>query len=85
MPIQSIENAKHLKKYGAKLGRQGIAERIIEIAKEIVDGKGAYITTIRNAGKIRALAIACGADGYWEEKQFLGYLDMVYEAKEKAV
>lgn len=81
MAIQNIEDSKILKAYCKKLGREGIALRIIEIAKEIVKEEGAYVSTIINAGKIRALAIACRVDCYWDEKQQRGFREMVYEAQ----
>lgn len=82
MAIQSIEDSKILRAYCRKLGRKGIAERIIEIAKDIVKGDDAYVSTIKNAGKIRALAMACREDSYWDEKQGMGFRDMVYEAQD---
>jgi len=81
MPIRSIEDAKILRAYCKKLGREGVAKRIIEIAGEIMKQEGAYQSTLKNAGKIRALCTGCGWDHYWGEKQELGRQDMVWEAK----
>lgn len=81
MSLHHLEDAKKLRAYCAQLGRRGVAERIIEIAKNIVEGKGAYITTLKNAGRIRALCIGAKWDHYWDEKQFLGYIDMINEAE----
>lgn len=81
MSIQSIEDSKILRKYCQKLGREGVAKRIIELAAEIVKGEGAYQSTIRNAGKIRALAMGCNWDDYWGEKSGIGFQEMVSEAK----
>lgn len=81
MAIKSIEDSKILRRYCEKLGRKGVAERIIEIAHEIVKGEGAYQSTLRNAGKIRALAMGANIDSYWGEKQAMGVSDMVWEAK----
>jgi len=83
MSIRDLENSKVLRKYGAQLGRKGIAERIIELAKEIEVGDGAYQSTLRNAGKIRALCVAAKYDTYWDEKQGIGYHDMIEEARYK--
>lgn len=80
MSIRSIENAKILRAYCAKLGRKGVAERIIELATEIVKQEGAYQSTLRNAGAIRALCVCSKFDCYWEEKQDHGFNDMVEEA-----
>lgn len=64
-----------------KLGREGIALRIIEIAEEIVKQDGAYQSTIINAGKIHALALGCREDCYWGEKAEHGFYRMVEEAE----
>ena len=81
MAIRSIENSKILRKYCAKLGREGVAKRIIEIAEEIVKQEGAYQSTLINAGKIRALAMGANEDPYWGEKQEHGFYRMVEEAE----
>jgi len=80
MAIKSIEDGKTMQKYCESLGRKGVAEKIIKIAKEIVEQKGAYQTTLINAGKIRMLAIGCKFDLYWDEKQGIGGQKMVSEA-----
>lgn len=85
MPIPSIEDAKILRAYCEKLGREGVAKRIIEIAQEIVGGEGAYISTLRNAGKIRALCVGAKMDCYWDEKQSMGFYDMLCEAKDNTL
>lgn len=81
MAIQNIENGKIMRAYCKKLGREGVAKRIIEIAEEIVKQEGAYQSTLRNAGKIRMLTIGCKWDCYWDEKQYLGQQDMLEEAE----
>lgn len=81
MSIQAIQDAKILRQYCKKLGREGVAKRIVEIAKEIVANEGANVITLRNAGKIRAICTGCGYDIYWDEKQELGRQDMVWEAE----
>lgn len=81
MSISSIENAKELREYCKKLGREGVALRIIEIATEIVKQEGAYQSTLRNAGKIRALCVGAKWDSYWDEKQDHGVADMLDEAQ----
>jgi len=80
MAIQSIEDSKKLREYCKKLGREGVAKRIIEIAEDIVKKEGAYQSTLKNAGMIRALAMGACEDCYWGEKQWLGFRDMVAEA-----
>jgi len=81
MSIRQIEEAKVLRKYCEKLGRQGIAERIIQIAEKIVARDGAYIETMKLAGQIRALCVGSKCDCYWDEKQFIGFSDMYWEAE----
>lgn len=85
MSIRSIEDSKILQKYCKKLGREGVALRIKEIATEIVKGDGEYQSTLMNAGKIRALAMGSIVDSYWGEKQSTGYHDMLEEAQDKTV
>lgn len=80
MAIQQIEDAKILKKYCAKLEREGVAKRIIEIAKIIVSEEGAYQETMKCAGMIKALCVGCKFDTYWDEKQFIGFHKMLDEA-----
>ncbi len=81
MSIRNIEDAKIMKEYCAKIGREGVAERIIAIAVEIVKQEGAYQSTLRNAGKIRMLTTGCSFDLYWDEKQRIGRQDMLGEAR----
>lgn len=81
MAIQSIQNAKKLKEYCKKLGREGVAKRIIEIAQEIVKEEGAYVSTLVNAGRIRALCLGGSVDSYWDEKQEDGFYKMLHEAE----
>lgn len=77
--IRSIENGKIMREYCRLLGREGVAKRIIELAEEIVKQEGAYQNTLKNAGKIRALAMGANVDSYWGEKQLIGFYDMIYD------
>lgn len=72
MSIRSIEESKIIKKYGCVLGREKIALRIIELCKEVAKEEN-YKNSIKAAGKIRVLAMACKFDDYWEEKMLDGY------------
>lgn len=69
-----------LKKYGKSLGREGLAKEIIKICKEVSEENN-YKNSIIAAGKIQALAIACGYEGYWKEKRDAGY----YSELDKAI
>lgn len=53
-------------------GRQALAERVLEIAREIID-TNSYKRAIVGAGQIQALADLCESDSYWDEKRFKGY------------
>lgn len=74
MGIPAIENAKLLKKYGEILDREGIAKRIIEICKKVAEEEN-YKEAVKASGRIKALAMACKFDHYWEEKMNTGYWD----------
>lgn len=53
-------------------GRAGVSERVLEIAKQIVDTKS-YKRAIIGAGQIRALAEISEVENYWDEKMSYGY------------
>ena len=53
-------------------GREGIAKRILEIAKEIVE-VNSYKRAVCGAGQMRLLAELCEADNYWDEKASYGH------------
>lgn len=59
-------------RFEAMGGRQGIAERILEIAKEIVE-VGSYKRAVVGAGQMQHLAELCEADSYWDEKASYGH------------
>jgi hypothetical protein len=80
MAIKSIEDSKTLKKYGELLGREKIALRIIELCKEVASQEN-YKEAIKAAGKLRALAMACKFDCYWEEKMSYGYFEEIQRAE----
>lgn len=82
MSIQSIEDGKVMREYCKKLGREGVALRIKELAAEIMKGEGEYQSTLKYAGMIRALAMGCKWDTYWDEKQHIGFYNMIGEAKQ---
>jgi hypothetical protein len=81
MAIQAFEDAKIMREYCRKLGRRGVAERIIELAQKIVSKEGAYQETLKCAGEIRMLTTGCKWDCYWDEKQMLGQQRMLEEAE----
>jgi hypothetical protein len=76
----NLESHRFLKKYGKAAGRERIALRIIEICKAIAASEN-YKDAINAAGHIYALAIACKADSYWEEKMTIGFNDEKYRLR----
>lgn len=77
MSIENIRIGKLLKKAGEKMGRAGLAERAIAIAKEMVED-GSYKRAIEGAGQLKALSQACGFDSYWSEKRDIGFYREVH-------
>jgi hypothetical protein len=80
MAIQSIEDSKTLKKYGELLGREKIALRIIELCKDVSRQEN-YKDAVKASGKLRALAMACKFDCYWDEKMNDGYFEEIQRAE----
>ncbi len=64
-------NIKKIRAVGEKIGREGLAKRALEIAKEMVDD-GSYKRAIKGAGQLKVIAQACGFDDYWTEKAWRG-------------
>lgn len=63
-------NIKQKRVAGEILGRAGISERIITIAKDI--SQGSYKNAIEQAGRIAELVDAATYDTYWNEKASIG-------------
>ena len=59
-------NIKYKREAGYILGRDGIAERIVQIAKEI--SEGSYKDALSLGGRIYVLIQAASYDDYWGEK-----------------
>lgn len=70
------------RKYGEILGRAGISEKIIELAKDIVK-QDSYKNAIEKAGQIKVLVEAASFDCYWDEKAFKGIVKEEYEVIRK--
>lgn len=49
-----------------KIGREGVAQRIIQIAREIVEANS-YKRAVAGAGQMRVLAGIAECDSYWNE------------------
>ncbi len=77
MTIEALKNSKDLKIAGKKLGRAGISERALQIAKEIVED-GSYKRAVKGVGQMKALAMACAFDDYWQEKRDDGFYEETY-------
>lgn len=80
MAIRTIEDSKKLKKYGAIMGRERIAIRIIELCKQVANEEN-YIDAVKIAGRIKAIAMACKFDCYWDEKMSDGYYQEIGRAE----
>lgn len=81
MSIRSIEESKTLREAGKILGRAGVSERAIEIAKEIAANPGDYFRAVKGIGQMHALFVACRFDTYWTEKRNSGYYDEFYRCE----
>lgn len=60
-----------LREFGCSMGREKIAKRVLEIAKEIIED-GSYKRAIEGAGQLSVLARMCTFDSYWGEKKQIG-------------
>lgn len=72
MSIRHLEIAKRLKIQGKRLGRAGMAERVLTLVDEFNKHR-TYKNAICLAGKLKAIAMAAKADGYWDEKCSSGF------------
>lgn len=72
MSIQSLKDSKILRQAFERFGRAGISERIEQLVLEF-SKEPSYYKAIHLAGRLRALAMAACADGYWNEKQSIGF------------
>ena len=82
MSIQNIEEAKVLKEYCNNIGREGMGDTVIKIAKEIIDlgDKGEYVEIMKKVGEIRAISTGANCDCYFSEKVRMGFTNMLYIA-----
>lgn len=78
MSIQSLKDAKELRKQGERLRRQGLAERVLTLVDEFNDNRS-YKNAIVLAGRLKAIAQACKFDGYWDEKCSVGFEHEKYD------
>lgn len=70
MSAWSLKQANELKRAGAILGREGLSKAAIEA---VADFDGSYKGAMVLAGRLKAVAQAAKADGYWSEKVDDGY------------
>ena len=61
-----------LKDQGERLGRAGLAARVIALVNEFQKNP-TYIGAIILAGRMSAIATACKFDDYWHEKAEYGW------------
>lgn len=74
---------KEIREAGSTLGREKLAIRVLEIAKEIVED-GSYKRAIRGVGQLKVVAMACGYDAYWDEKMTGGEISEQYNIAKAA-
>lgn len=72
-----LEISKGLREQGARLGRDGLSQRVndlvLEFARKHPDGH--YLEGIKLAGRLRAISLAARVDTYWGEKTDQGFYD----------
>ena len=61
---------KELRKAAGILNREGMAERALQIAQDMVDD-GSYKRAIEGAGQLEVLSKACTFDVYWDGKRHI--------------
>lgn len=83
MSIRDIQISKDLRKFGSKLGRAGLSELALKVAKEMIED-GSYKRAIAGAGELHAIALAARYDSYWDEKSCKGFQDGYYRLSKAA-
>jgi hypothetical protein len=83
MSIQNIKDSKELQKYCETLGREGMYQRVIQIASQIQNEATTPQQVMMYAGEIKAIAIGSKCDTYWSEKVHHGYYRFLGEAEFK--
>jgi hypothetical protein len=70
MSAFDMKISAELRKAGAKLGREGLSLAVIDAVRQF---DGSYKAAMVLAGRLKAVAHAAKADGYWSEKVEDGY------------
>ena len=75
MSIKSLQESKSLREAGAKLGREGLSQRVERLISEHRENypEGHYKEAMILAGHIHALVLAAHYDPYWFEQTYKGY------------
>lgn len=84
MSIQSLKTSKILREQGKRLGRQGLAERVLTLVDEFNKNRS-YKNAIVLAGRLKAIAQACKFDSYWDEKCGSGYNHETYDLENSSI
>lgn len=80
MSIHSLKISKELRKQGERLGRAGLSERVFTLVDEFnQEHVRSYKNAMVLAGKLKAIAMAAKADGYWDEKVSMGFQSEIYD------
>lgn len=72
MSIRHLKISKKLREEGKRLGRAGLSERVFTLVDEFNNNRS-YKNAIVLAGKLKAIAMACKFDSYWDEKCSIGF------------
>lgn len=74
----NIATGPHLRAYGARIGRDGLAQRVQELVREYSAKDNSYKGAMTLAGALQVLAEAAMYDDYWEEQVRKGHLSEVH-------
>lgn len=77
MSYLDLKRAKELRDNFKNFGRAGISERVLVLARELLENPS-YINAIITCGKMTALFKMAKEDGYWSEKSSTGFYDEYY-------
>lgn len=72
MHLRQGTSAK-LARFGRQIGRARLAGRVLELVAEFNRSEQTYSDAIALAGRMRAIAMACQYDDYWDEKAAGGF------------
>ena len=81
MSLSSIRDSKVLREYCKNLGREGMYNEVVELARQITQDNLIPQDVMKRAGEIRAIAMGAKCDMYWDEKVSLGFQRRLEKAR----